>query len=156
MKKVELKFLLAPLYKYLEKEGIDFIHFSLRWMLCLLTREFNFQYSIRLWDTYISEGKDFSQFHIYICAAFLIYWSSQLKKKDFSNLIIFLQHLPTSDWKYEEIDYLIETAYTIGYIEKIFVTFCIFGFIFFLLFFIFLFLFCIFFFILLIVQYYLK
>ena len=38
-----------------------------------------------MWDTYLAEGSSegFSEFHVYVCAAFLVKWSEQLQKQDF-------------------------------------------------------------------------
>lgn len=38
---------------HLEKEGIEFIQFSFRWMNCLLMREISVSNTIRMWDTYM-------------------------------------------------------------------------------------------------------
>ena len=57
-----------------------------RWMNNLLMRELPLGATIRLWDTYLSEGsgRAFADFHVYVCAAFLRLWSSQLQhQKDF-------------------------------------------------------------------------
>ena len=57
-----------------------------RWMNNLLMRELPLGATIRLWDTYLSEGsgRAFADFHVYVCAAFLRLWSAQLQQqKDF-------------------------------------------------------------------------
>lgn len=41
------------LAKHLEKEGVEFIQFSFRWMNCLLMREISVHNTIRMWDTYL-------------------------------------------------------------------------------------------------------
>lgn len=71
------------LAKHLEKEGIEFMQFSFRWMNCLLMREVNVKCTIRMWDTYMAEEQGFSEFHLYVCAAFLVKWTDQLVKMDF-------------------------------------------------------------------------
>jgi hypothetical protein len=43
----------APLAKHLEREGVEFIQFSFRWMNCLLMREISVKNTIRMWDTYM-------------------------------------------------------------------------------------------------------
>lgn len=43
----------ASLSKHLEKEGVEFIQFSFRWMNCLLMREISVRNTIRMWDTYL-------------------------------------------------------------------------------------------------------
>jgi TBC1 domain family member 2 len=43
----------ADLAKHLEKEQVEFIQFSFRWMNCLLMREISVQNTIRMWDTYL-------------------------------------------------------------------------------------------------------
>eukprot|EP01132_Coremiostelium_polycephalum_P009227 gene9227-11305_t len=88
------------LSQHLVDEQCDFILFSLRWMICLLSRELEFPLSARLWDSYIAHGPNFGHFHIYICAALITTteWIPELMKSDFSDVIVFLQHLPTEDW----------------------------------------------------------
>jgi len=41
------------LAKHLEKESVEFIQFSFRWMNCLLMREISVKNTIRMWDTYM-------------------------------------------------------------------------------------------------------
>ena len=80
----------AGLAKHLESEGIEFMQFSFRWMNCLLMREVSVKNTIRMWDTYMAEDQGFSDFHLYVCAAFLVKWSEQLMKMDFQvSLILF-------------------------------------------------------------------
>ena len=69
--------------KHLENEGVEFMQFSFRWMNCLLMREVNIRCTIRMWDTYMAEEQGFSEFHLYVCAAFLVKWTEQLIKMDF-------------------------------------------------------------------------
>lgn len=77
------------------------MQFAFRWMNCLLMREITVRNTIRMWDTYLvrlpplprahtvlnscqSEGPDaFSQFHLYVCCAFLTTWSEKLRQMDF-------------------------------------------------------------------------
>ena len=73
----------AGLAKHFEEEGIEFMQFSFRWMNCLLMREVNVNCTIRMWDTYMAEEQGFSDFHLYVCAAFLVKWSERLMKMDF-------------------------------------------------------------------------
>lgn len=83
----------AGLAKHLENEGVEFIQFSFRWMNCLLMREVSVKSTIRMWDTYLAEEQGFSEFHLYVCAAFLVKWSEQLVKMDFqvrSGSVIFV------------------------------------------------------------------
>lgn len=73
----------SGLAKHLENEGVEFMQFSFRWMNCLLMREVPVSNIIRMWDTYMAEEHGFSDFHLYVCAAFLVKWSEQLVKMDF-------------------------------------------------------------------------
>lgn len=38
---------------HMEKEGVEFIQFSFRWMNCLLMREVSVRNTVRMWDTYL-------------------------------------------------------------------------------------------------------
>lgn len=92
----------ADLTAHLRDTGIEFMQFAFKWMNCLLLREFNLQCVIRLWDTYISEGDGgFEDFHVYVCAAFLCQFSSQLQAMEFDELFGFMQVrcLMTGYWR---------------------------------------------------------
>ncbi|KAI1487952.1 rab-GTPase-TBC domain-containing protein [Biscogniauxia mediterranea] len=99
------------LAKHLESENVEFIQFSFRWMNCLLMREISVRNTIRMWDTYLAEEQGFSEFHLYVCAAFLVKWSSKLVKMDFQEIMMFLQALPTQDWTEKDIELLLSEAY---------------------------------------------
>jgi TBC1 domain family member 2 len=92
-------------------EGINFFQFAFRWVNCMLIRELPFDVAVRLWDTYLAEGMHFSEFLPYACAAFLLFWTKQLKAMDFQDMILFLQKTPTGDWTYKEIEAVLSHAY---------------------------------------------
>lgn len=105
----------APLAAHLESENVEFMQFAFRWMNCLLMREISVQNTIRMWDTYLSEGTEaFSQFHLYVCSAFLVKWSQQLREMDFQGIIMFLQSLPTQNWGDHEIEMLLSEAFVLN------------------------------------------
>ncbi|KAH7407598.1 GTPase-activating protein-like protein gyp1 [Cadophora sp. MPI-SDFR-AT-0126] len=100
-----------PLAKHLEQESVEFIQFSFRWMNCLLMREISVKNTIRMWDTYMAEEQGFSEFHLYVCVAFLVKWSDKLRKMDFQEVMMFLQALPTRDWTEKDIELLLSEAF---------------------------------------------
>ncbi|EGW35633.1 uncharacterized protein SPAPADRAFT_147087 [Spathaspora passalidarum NRRL Y-27907] len=100
------------LIKHFDSEGVEFIQFSFRWMNCLLMRELPIQLIIRMWDTYLSETPlGFNTFHTYVCAAFLIKFSGDLKAKDFQEILLFLQNPPTSRWKEKDVELMLSEAF---------------------------------------------
>lgn len=102
----------APLATHLTDVGIDFIQFSFRWMNCMLMREVSVKNTIRMWDTYLSEGPDgFSEFHLYVCGAFLVKWSERLRQMDFQGVMMFLQSLPTQGWTERDVELLLSEAF---------------------------------------------
>lgn len=102
----------AALARHLQQENVEFIQFSFRWMNCLLMREVSVKNTIRMWDTYMAEGSTgFSEFHLYVCAAFLVKWSAQIQTMDFQEIMMFLQSLPTQDWGEKDIELLLSEAY---------------------------------------------
>ncbi|KAH4179296.1 hypothetical protein HBI56_068920 [Parastagonospora nodorum] len=101
----------GDLAKHLQNEGVEFIQFSFRWMNCLLMREISVQNTIRMWDTYLAEEDGFSSFHLYVCAAFLVKWTEQLRKMDFQEIMMFLQSLPTRQWTEKDIELLLSEAF---------------------------------------------
>ncbi|KII92748.1 hypothetical protein PLICRDRAFT_37547 [Plicaturopsis crispa FD-325 SS-3] len=105
----------APLSAHLEAQSVEFMQFAFRWMNCLLMREITVQNTIRMWDTYLAEGPEaFSQFHLYVCSAFLVKWSEKLRQMDFQGIIMFLQSLPTQDWGDHEIEMLLSEAFVLN------------------------------------------
>ena len=103
------------LYHHLIQENVPFMHFAYRWMNCLLMRELSLSLVIRLWDTYISEasnptGNGYSDYHVYVCAAFLMSFATELKK-EFQDLVIYLQNLPTEKWTTKDIESLLSQAF---------------------------------------------
>lgn len=52
-----------------------------------------------------------NEFHVFVCAAFLIKWSDQLCDMDFQDIITFLQNPPTKDWGESDIEMLLSEAY---------------------------------------------
>ncbi|KDQ21666.1 hypothetical protein BOTBODRAFT_99023 [Botryobasidium botryosum FD-172 SS1] len=104
----------APLVKHLDEEGVEFMQFAFRWMNCLLMRELSVKNIIRMWDTYMVCRKDaFSEFHLYVCSAFLLTWKDELQAMDFQGIIMFLQSLPTANWTNHEIELLLSGAFVL-------------------------------------------
>jgi hypothetical protein len=100
------------LFTHIQAQGIDFVQFAFRWMNCLLMRELSLDVVIRMWDTYLSEGPNgFTDFHVYVCAAFLVKWSEHIRKLDFQDGIMFLQALPTKEWGDKDVELLLSEAY---------------------------------------------
>ncbi|KAH8119261.1 RabGAP/TBC [Phellopilus nigrolimitatus] len=105
----------APLFAHLQSENVEFMQFAFRWMNCLLMREISVKNTVRMWDTYLAEGPDaFSQFHLYVCSAFLMNWSKKLQDMDFQGIIMFLQSLPTQNWGDHEIELLLSHAFVLN------------------------------------------
>ena len=105
------------LHNHLINHDVSYLQFSFRWMNNLLMRELPVKASIRLWDTYLSQANGFSHFHLYVCAAFLVSWKSELMKKtDFHTLLMFLQNLPTRNFAEKEIDLMVAEAYRLSYL----------------------------------------
>ncbi|KAK3656433.1 GTPase-activating protein [Elasticomyces elasticus] len=101
----------SRLGQHLEREGVEFLQFSFRWMNCLLMREVRLGEVVRMWDTYLAEDQGFSAFHLYVCAAFLVKWSSQLMQMEFQEIMMFLQALPTRDWTEKDVELLLSEAF---------------------------------------------
>ncbi|AOA61731.1 Cis-golgi GTPase-activating protein [Komagataella phaffii] len=101
------------LTEHLEEHGLQFIQFAFRWMNCLLMREFRLELVIRMWDTYLSEfPQGFKDFHVFVCCAFLMKFSEELKEMEFQDLIMFLQdNSKTSHWNDKDIELLLSEAF---------------------------------------------
>ncbi|CCG84127.1 protein of unknown function [Taphrina deformans PYCC 5710] len=101
----------TPLVSHLESENIEFIQFSFRWMNCLLMRELSISCVTRMWDTYLSEPNGFSDFHLYVCTAFLVKFSAHLQTLEFQEIMIYIQNLPTQEWTDQDVEMLLSEAY---------------------------------------------
>ncbi|XP_054438575.1 TBC1 domain family member 22A [Pteronotus mesoamericanus] len=103
-------------HQHLEQHEVRYLQFAFRWMNNLLMRELPLRCTVRLWDTYQSEPAGFSHFHLYVCAAFLVRWRKQiLEERDFQELLLFLQNLPTAGWGDEDISLLLAEAYRLKF-----------------------------------------
>jgi hypothetical protein len=106
----------APLFNHLERQGVEFLQFSFRWMNNLLMREIPLRCTIRLWDTYQSEVNGFADFHLYVCTAFLKRFTEDaLREHDFQGILMLLQNLPTHNWRDKEISEVLAEAYKLKY-----------------------------------------
>uniref|UniRef100_A0A4X1W786 TBC1 domain family member 22A n=2 Tax=Sus scrofa TaxID=9823 RepID=A0A4X1W786_PIG len=103
-------------HRHLDQHEVRYLQFAFRWMNNLLMREVPLRCTIRLWDTYQSEPEGFAHFHLYVCAAFLVRWRKEiLEEKDFQELLLFLQNLPTAHWGDEDISLLLAEAYRLKF-----------------------------------------
>uniref|UniRef100_UPI00358F6526 TBC1 domain family member 22B-like isoform X2 n=1 Tax=Myxine glutinosa TaxID=7769 RepID=UPI00358F6526 len=103
-------------HSHIERHEVEYLQFAFRWMNNLLMRELPLRCTIRLWDTYQAEPEGFSQFHLYVCAAFLTHWRKEiLSEKDFQGLMLLLQNLPTMHWGNEEVSLLLAEAYRLKF-----------------------------------------
>jgi len=100
-----------PLMRHLHAHEVQFMNFSLRWMNCVLVREIPLPLVARMYDTYLAEGEGFSTFHLYVCAAFLNWWSAELRLLDFQEIFLFLQRPPTGTWTCKDIELLLSQAF---------------------------------------------
>ncbi|EXJ54480.1 hypothetical protein A1O7_09820 [Cladophialophora yegresii CBS 114405] len=101
----------SGLARHFENEHVEYMQFSFRWMNCLLMRELSIRSVIRMWDTYMAEENGFSEFHLYVCAAFLVKWSEKLMKMNFQEILMFLQALPTREWTEKDVELLLSEAF---------------------------------------------
>ncbi|XP_006164678.1 TBC1 domain family member 22A isoform X2 [Tupaia chinensis] len=103
-------------HRHLDQHEVRYLQFAFRWMNNLLMREVPLHCTIRLWDTYQSEPEGFSHFHLYVCAAFLVRWRKEiLEERDFQELLLFLQNLPTALWGDQDIGLLLAEAYRLKF-----------------------------------------
>lgn len=65
----------------------------------------------------VGNGTPFAcSFHLFVCAAFLRFWSKNLlREQDFQGLMLLLQNLPTFHWTEKEIRLMVADAYQLKY-----------------------------------------
>jgi len=101
----------APLHEHLKRQDVLFMQFAFRWMNCLLMRELPVALVIRIWDTYFAELESFAAYHVYVSAAFLDKFSSELKQLEFQDIMLFLKNPPTQLWSFKEMEIMLSQAY---------------------------------------------
>ncbi|OZJ01561.1 hypothetical protein BZG36_05385 [Bifiguratus adelaidae] len=103
----------APLAQHLEAQNIEYLQFAFRWINCMLMREISLPNTVRMWDTYLgeAEGNGFRDFHVYVCAAFLVKWSEVIQSMEFQDIMLFLQALPTQGWQEKDVALLVSEAF---------------------------------------------
>ncbi|GFP85220.1 tbc1 domain family member 22b [Phtheirospermum japonicum] len=57
------------------------------------------------------DGDALPDFLVYIFASFLLTWSDKLRKLEFQEMVMFLQHLPTQYWTHLELETVLSQAY---------------------------------------------
>ena len=66
----------------------------------------------RLYDAYLSEGDELSEFQVFLCTRFLSFFRKQiLERKDFSDLMKFLRSLPTAELPEDTVSRWLSEAY---------------------------------------------
>lgn len=50
---------------------------------------------------------------VYVCAAFLASWERDICRREFQELILFLQKLPTQDWQEAQIESVLSSAFVL-------------------------------------------
>lgn len=102
----------APLHAHLKAEGVEYIQFAFRWMNCLLMRELPVHLVVRAWDTYMLEQPlGFAHFHVYVCCAYLVRFSSVLREMEFQEIIMFLQSPPSKGWSEKDVELMLSEAF---------------------------------------------
>ena len=84
-----------------------------RWVNNILTREFNMQQLIMIWDKIIAEEEEVNDYLVYVCAALLMMFSKDIKKlaETPDEIIMYIQDLPTAKWKDDDIKLLMAETY---------------------------------------------
>ena len=106
-----LKRIDGDLQSHMETEGLELLHFTVRWFNCLIMRELPFALVCRLWDTYIAEGDNIKSFVVFVALALLVSFSEKLQGMDFQGMIIMLQKLPTTGWTYKDLELILSEAF---------------------------------------------
>jgi hypothetical protein len=53
----------------------------------------------------------FDGFYVYVCAALLLKFAAKLKGMKFQELVVFIQKLPTREWKVKDLEELLAQSY---------------------------------------------
>jgi len=97
--------LLPELYMHFEDEELNPNQWAVIWLKDMLACALTLECVMRLWDTYFASSSRW-QLHIFVCLAILRHSSEDLMELECSDILYYLQNLPTFD-----MDQLIMHAY---------------------------------------------
>lgn len=92
-------------------QNISYTNFTIRWMGCLLVREFNMLQLYRIWDLFVAEPNRIATTQVYICAAMLSSVSKELMNCEQSDFIMKIQSLTPSFWTTEKVEYILSLSF---------------------------------------------
>jgi len=100
-------------HSHFESLGVEYHHFGFRWMSCLLVREIPFLSVVRMWDTLLSEpAQDLEKFFVCVCAGVIDLYSHDLiKMQKFEEVLLFLQNMPTQNFKEIDVATILSQAF---------------------------------------------
>jgi TBC1 domain family member 2 len=96
---------------HFREQQLEMMHFSFRWLNCMFIREFKLDLLFRLWDGFLSINDGFRVLSMYVAATLILKWKDKIKKDNFNEILLFLQNLPTDNWKEREIEEVLSQAY---------------------------------------------
>jgi hypothetical protein len=106
VKRVEPK-----LADWMVQNDIKYSHFALRWMNCLLVREFSLPLMFRLWDLFLSEHSKIATTTVYICAAMLGVLAPNLIGLDGPEFVLRIQSVSVDFWTLEDLETILAQAF---------------------------------------------
>lgn len=105
-----IQFCHPKLWIFLKNNGIELIHFSFRWLFCLLLREFPLFLTVKIIDFYFVTTDNPQEMCLYFSMLLMFIFAPTIMKLDKDQALIFLQRLPTENWGYDDIDILFAEA----------------------------------------------
>jgi TBC1 domain family member 2 len=101
------------LWDHLEKEQLDLLTVTFRWINCLFVREFPLDCVLLIWDACISDDDGFSGFLPYIVTGLIKHHRNKILESDFQNLMFLFQKLPTAGWKPADVATLLAESFVL-------------------------------------------
>ncbi|OEH79941.1 tbc1 domain family member related protein [Cyclospora cayetanensis] len=87
------------IWMHLNSLGVEPQFYALRWLLLMLTQEFEMPDVLSLWDSFIADSGRPLPLLYYVCVAMIIWLKPALLAGDFTACMKLLQHLPSFDPK---------------------------------------------------------
>lgn len=87
----------------------------------MLTRELDPLCLLRAWDAYFSKGASeaFSIFHVFVCVALLVRWSTRLRLLEYPECLVFLQNPPSVNFTEGDVELLMSEALVLQSFYKV-------------------------------------
>ena len=99
------------LAEWMARENIRLCNFAVRWMNCLLVREFPMAMLFRVWDLFMSDHSKIAPMQVYVCAAMMHVLAPELIELPEPEFVMKIQSLTPTYWTQEKVETILAQSF---------------------------------------------